>query len=95
VLELEELNPLAPLDVPALDVPALDVPALDVPELDPPVPDDAGLGDEASDGGDVADDPIAADAVGAGPLFEVHALINASATHTAPAAVVTLRLWWR
>jgi hypothetical protein len=60
-------------------------------ELADPVLDDA-----AADGEVGADDPIAAETVGTGPLlavFEVHALSKASATHPAVAAVATARRW--
>jgi hypothetical protein len=59
-------------------------------DSDPEV-DDAAPGDEVA-----GDDPIAADAAGAGPLlalFEVHAPSNASATHAALAAATAPR--WR
>jgi hypothetical protein len=60
--------------------------------------DAAAVGDDAmADGETGADDPIAADAAGGGPLlplFEVHALSKVRAMHAAVAAVATARRWW-
>jgi hypothetical protein len=50
-----------------------------------------------ADGETGADNPIAADAVGEGPLlplFEVQALSRVRAMHAAVAAVATARRWW-
>jgi hypothetical protein len=52
--------------------------------------------DAAADGAVAADDPIAAETVGSGPplpLFEVHALSRASATHEALTAVAAALRW--